>query len=385
MVRRIVICCSPVASAPPAHVVPPVRRSWRFVRCTRVRGRSGAPHGEDAPMPPAADTPTGATPEPSHIPVTPREVLELVDPQPGDTVVDGTFGAGGHARLLAPRLGPDGLYVGVDRDASARRRFDAFAADVAPVRTQFLHDSFPDAFTRLAGEGLSADAVILDVGVSSMQLDEADRGFSYAHDAPLDMRMDQSTGASASQLVADLDEPELARILRELGEERYARRIAAGIVRRRSQRPITRTAELVDVILQSIPVAARHAPGGHPARRAFQALRIAVNDELGMLDRGLDAALELLAPDGRLVVMTFHSLEDRIVKRRIEAWAGRCSCPPGLPVCACGAVVRAESITRGAVRPGDEEVASNPRAASTRLRAVRRIEPPRPVGGGRPT
>ncbi len=312
----------------------------------------------------------------------PEEVVDLVAPEAGMVVVDGTFGAGGHARRIAPSLGPDGLYVGIDRDPSAADRFAAFAGEVEPVPTRFVRATFPDAFEQLAAEGLAADAVILDVGVSSMQLDQVERGFSYAHDAPLDMRMDQSAGMSAADLVAEFDERELERILREYGEERYARRIAGGIVRRRAEGTITRTGELVDIVLGSIPTAARHAPGGHPARRTFQALRIAVNDELGMLDRGLDAALELLAPDGRLVVMSFHSLEDRIVKRRIEAWHGRCVCPPGLPICACGAVTRAESITRGLVRPTDEEVARNPRAASTRLRAARRIEPPRPVSGG---
>ncbi len=331
---------------------------------------------------PAPDASTRGDSPPPHVPVMPDEVVELVAASPGNVVVDGTFGAGGHARLIAPLLGREGLYVGVDRDPSAEARFAAFTAEVAPVPTRFVRATFPDAFAELAAEGLSADAVILDIGVSSMQLDQVERGFSYAHDAPLDMRMDQSAGTSAADLVADLDDRELERILREFGEERYARRIAGGIVRRRATQPITRTGELVDVVLGSIPTAARHAPGGHPARRTFQALRIAVNDELGMLDRGLDAALELLVPDGRLVVMSFHSLEDRMVKRRIEAWHGRCTCPPGLPICACGAMTHAETITRGLVRPSEDEVARNPRAASTRLRAARRIEPPRPIGGG---
>jgi 16S rRNA (cytosine1402-N4)-methyltransferase len=212
-----------------------------------------------------------------------------------------------------------------------------------------------------------------------MQLDQVDRGFSYAHDAPLDMRMDPTSGASAAQLVSTLDAVELERILREFGEERYARRIATGIVAARDDAPIERTGRLVDIIMSSLPAKARFAPGGHPARRTFQALRIAVNDELGMLDDGLDAALDLLKPDGRLVVMSFHSLEDRIVKRRIERWQGRCACPPGLPICACGAVSVAASLTRGARRPTEAEVAVNPRAASTRLRGARRIEPPRPL------
>jgi 16S rRNA (cytosine1402-N4)-methyltransferase len=330
-------------------------------------------------MPAAADIPSGTTPQPPHVPVMVDEVIELLAPAAGETVVDGTFGAGGHARRIAPMLGERGLYVGIDRDPAAVDRFSRFAAEVAPVPTRFVSAPFPEAMRALAGEGMSAAAVMLDVGVSSMQLDQPERGFSYAHDAPLDMRMDPSAGASAADLVAELDAPDIERILREFGEERHARRIARGIVRRRESGPITRTGELVDVVLGSIPVAARHAPGGHPARRTFQALRIAVNDELAMLDEGLDAALELLAPGGRLVVLSFHSLEDRIVKRRIEAWAGRCTCPPGLPVCGCGAVRRAEPLTRKALRPTPEEVAANPRAASTRLRAARRVEPPVPL------
>ncbi|MCW2928041.1 MAG: rsmH [Thermoleophilia bacterium] len=331
-------------------------------------------------MSPAAETPRGATPERPHVPVMPAEVLELVAAHPSATIVDGTFGAGGHARRIAPSLAPAGCYVGVDRDATAQPRFEAFAAEFPNLETRFVRAPFPDAFRQLAEEGMSADAVILDVGVSSMQLDQAQRGFSYAHDAPLDMRMDQSDGEDAAELVARLDARELERILREFGEERFARRIAEAIVEQRATSPITRTGQLVELVLGSIPAKARYAPGGHPARRVFQALRIAVNDELGMLERGLDAALELLAPDGRLVVMSFHSLEDRIVKRRFESWVGRCTCPPGLPVCACGTLSRAALLTRGAARPGADEVDSNPRAASTRLRAVRRIEPPRPVG-----
>lgn len=317
---------------------------------------------------------------PEHLPVMTDEVVDLVAPEPGAIIVDGTFGAGGHARLVAPHLGVDGLYVAVDRDPTAHERFDRFAAEVAPIPTRFVRAPFPDAFAQLREDGTSADAVILDVGVSSMQLDQAERGFAYAHDAPLDMRMDQSAGTSAADLVAHADLDELTRIFREYGEERHAHRIARAVVAERERAPIERTGRLVDVVLASLPAAVRHAPGGHPARRVFQALRIAVNDELGMLDRGLDAALELLAPGGRLVVMSFHSLEDRIVKRRFEAWQGVCTCPPGLPICACGSVTVADTITRGALRPTPEEVARNPRAASTRLRAARRVMPPRPAG-----
>ncbi|MCW2961388.1 MAG: rsmH [Thermoleophilia bacterium] len=317
---------------------------------------------------------------PPHLPVMPVEVRELAALEPGSIVIDGTFGAGGHARLLAAGLAGDGTYIGIDRDPSAEARFRDFAEEVAPLATRFLRMPFPDAFSLLLEEGVSADAVILDVGVSSMQLDEPERGFAYAHDAPLDMRMDPSSGAGAAELLATADLNELTRILREYGEEKFARPIAKAIVRRREDGdPITHTADLVEVIRSALPGGGRVLKGGHPAKRTFQALRVAVNDELGMLDRGLDLALELLKPDGRLVVMAFQSLEDRIVKRRIEAWSGSCTCPPGLPVCRCGALTHAASLTRGAQKPTAAEVAENPRSASTRLRAVRRIEPPRLV------
>lgn len=315
----------------------------------------------------------------------PEEVLAFLDVQPGDTVVDGTFGAGGHARLIAARLGDEGCYVGIDRDPSAAARFDAFAGEVAPLETRFLGAAFPDAMRQLVEEGVSADAVMLDVGVSSMQLDEPDRGFAYSHDAPLDMRMDTSGGVDAAELLASADARELERILREYGEEKWAARIAKRIVaRREAGDPVVRTGQLVDVVLESLPKGGREQRGGHPAKRAFQALRIAVNDELGMLDRGLDAALDLLVPGGRLLVLSFQSLEDRIVKRRIEAWGGVCTCPPGLPICVCGAVTVAEPLHRGVIRPGAEEVGTNPRAASTRLRAVRRVDPPRPIAAAGP-
>ena len=331
-------------------------------------------------MPAPSDSDRGASPQGSpHIPVLPGEALELVAPTPGSTIVDGTFGAGGHARLVAAAMDGVGTYIAIDRDPSAAARFDAFAAEVAPLATRFLRMPFPDAFAQLAAEGVSADAVILDVGVSSMQLDETDRGFAYAHDAPLDMRMDPSSGPSAADLLATADAAELERIFRDYGDEKWARRIAQRVEKRQSAgEPITRSADLVALILDALPAGGRTDKGGHPARRVFQALRIAVNDELGMLDRGLDAALDILKPDGRVVVMSFQSLEDRIVKRRFEAWGGICTCPPGLPICACGAVTRAETLTRKPLGPSAGELVANPRSASTRLRAARRVDPPRP-------
>jgi 16S rRNA (cytosine1402-N4)-methyltransferase len=203
-----------------------------------------------------------------------------------------------------------------------------------------------------------------------MQLDQPERGFAYSYDAPLDMRMDPTSGQSAADLVNGATPQELARILRDYGDERFARRIARAIELEREREPFTRTERLADVVRTAIPAATRRT-GGHPAKRTFQALRIAVNDELGMLDRGLDAALALTRPGGRIAVIAFHSLEDRMVKRRFESWVGRCVCPPGLPVCGCGVHSKVELLTRKAVRASEEEQARNPRAASALLRAVR--------------
>lgn len=309
-----------------------------------------------------------------HVPVMPHEVCDAARVQPGDVIVDGTFGAGGHSRLLTAQLDGHGMHVGVDRDPSVVARHDAFARDLpAGISSRLLRMPFPDAFAELSRERVSANVVILDVGVSSMHIDEAARGFSYMQDGPLDMRMDPSSGESAAHLLATRDASELESILREYGEEKFARRIAESIVATRGDHPIDRTSQLVELVERSIPRQAQYAPG-HSARRVFQALRVAVNDELGMLDRGLDAALELLAPGGRLVVISFHSLEDRMVKRRFVDWLGRCSCPPGLPICACGATPLVRSITRKAVAARSAEVAANPRAASAKLRAVAKVD-----------
>lgn len=308
-----------------------------------------------------------------HQPVLPDDLVRLAAVVPGDTVVDGTFGAGGHASLLVAQLQGRGRCICVDRDPAVRARFDAVSATwPTAVDARFCHATFPDAFNSLVREGASADVLILDVGVSSMQIDEPERGFSYVHDAPLDMRMDPGSGQTARDLLAALDAGELERLLRDLGEEPHARAIARSIVRRREHDPIEHTGQLVDAVRAAVPIH-RARRGGHPAKRVFQALRIAVNDELGMLDAGLDAAFALLGCGGRMAVITFHSLEDRMVKRRFEAWRGRCTCPPGLPVCGCGVRTQVELLTRGAVKASDREIAANPRAASARLRAVRKL------------
>jgi 16S rRNA (cytosine1402-N4)-methyltransferase len=265
--------------------------------------------------------------------------------------------------------------VGIDRDPSVDERFGAFAAEVGAdgLDLRFIGTPFPDAFATLAREGVSANAVILDVGVSSMQIDQPERGFSYATDAPLDMRMDPRHGASAADLVNGADAGELERWLRDYGDEKFARRIAQRIVERRVDTPFERTADFADVVRGAIPAGERHKRRGDPAKRTFQALRIAVNDELGMLDRALDAALDLLAPDGRLAVISFHSLEDRMVKQRFVAWEGRCTCPPGIPVCGCGAKQVARTLTKRAVAASDAELAVNPRASSAKLRVAQKV------------
>ena len=309
-----------------------------------------------------------------HVPVLAGELIDLAAPGPGETVVDCTFGAGGHARLVADRIGAAGLLVGIDRDPSAEERFAEFAGE-ASCETRFLRMDYADGLALLADEGTAADLVVFDLGISSMQVDARERGFSYSYDAPLDMRMDPTAGASARELVNELDERRLAQTLRRLGEEPNARQIAREIVRRRKRAPIETTSELVDAIEAALPAAVRRRfGGGHPAKRVFQAIRIAVNDELNALDRALPLAWALLRPGGRLAAISFHSLEDRRVKRFMAARARGCICPPDFPVCACGRVPEAELLTRRAIAPTPGEVADNPRSKSGRLRIARRLE-----------
>ncbi len=306
--------------------------------------------------------------EADHVPVLADEVRELLAVRPGETVVDATFGAGGHARLLAEDLAGRGKLVAIDRDPSAKPYFDRFRAH-AGVDVRFLRGDFSVVLTQLAANGVKADAILLDLGISSMQIDRPERGFSYATDAPLDMRMDPSSEPNAATVVNTWDERELVTIFRRYGEERFAAPIARAIVRRRAETPFTRTGELVDVIKLAIPTPARFGEG-HPAKRVFQALRIAVNDELASLEAALPAALEMLRPGGRVAVISFHSLEDRIVKRFVAEQAKGCTCPPDFPVCVCGKEPTLRSLTRKPVRPDRSEVERNPRAASARLRAA---------------
>ena len=309
--------------------------------------------------------------ETDHVPVLADEVLSALAPKPGQTVVDCTFGAGGHSLLLVARLRGDGKLIAIDRDPTVAPFFERFRRETG-VKARLHHGEFSTVLQQLASNGVRVDIVLLDLGVSSMQLDRPDRGFSYAVDAPLDMRMDPGAPYSARELVNEADERELADIFRRYGEERFARQIARAIVKRRSREPFERTGDLVEVIKQAIPAPARFGEG-HPAKRVFQALRIDVNDELGALERALPAALELLRPGGRLGVISFHSLEDRIVKQFLRREEQGCTCPPDFPVCVCGSEPSMRATPRRAIRPSAAEIARNPRAQSARLRVGTKV------------
>jgi 16S rRNA (cytosine1402-N4)-methyltransferase len=306
----------------------------------------------------------------SHVPVLAGELIEALDPQPGQIAVDCTFGAGGHARLVAERIGPSGTLIAIDRDETARAHYEAFAAEVA-CTTRFVHASFADGLRQLLQEGVRADLVYVDLGISSMQVDTWERGFSYSYDAPLDMRMDGTQELDARTVVNTWPERRIMQVLREYGDERFARQIAREIVKVREDHAIDTTSALVDIINNAIPARARFA-GGHPAKRSFQAIRIAVNDELGQVDEALPLAWQILRTNGRFAGISFHSGEDRRVKRFLAARAQGCTCPPELPVCVCGRTPEAELIGRG-IAPSAGEVASNPRSASARMRAARKL------------
>jgi len=309
----------------------------------------------------------------THVPVLAGELIDLTAPAAGETAVDCTFGAGGHARLIADRLGPAGMLVCIDRDPAAQERFDEFAGEV-PCETRFLRMDYSDGLALLGDEGVAADLVYLDLGVSSMQVDARERGFSYSYDAPLDMRMDPGQTLDARAIVNEWNERQLAQLFRRYGEDPNAQRVAREIVKRRKRGAIDTTGELVAAIEAALPAAVRRRfGGGHPAKRIFQAVRIAVNAELNSLDRALPLAWELLREDGRLAAISFHSLEDRRVKRFLAERARGCICPPDFPVCVCGRHPEAELLSGRAVAPTPGEVADNPRAKSGRLRAARKL------------
>jgi 16S rRNA (cytosine1402-N4)-methyltransferase len=307
-----------------------------------------------------------------HVPVLLQQTLEALAIQPDGIYVDCTLGGAGHASEIAARLGPQGRLIGLDQDETALRaageRLRPFGDRVQLVKTNFAE--IAPVIERL-GVG-PVNGVLMDIGVSSHQLDEAERGFSFHQDAPLDMRMDRDNPISAATVVNEWSETEISRIIWEYGEEKWSKRVAQFIVKARATAPLTTTTDLVEVIKAAIPAGARRE-GGHPARRTFQAIRIAVNDELGVLERGLEGAVSVLAPGGRLAVITFHSLEDRIVKQQFNRWVNPCTCPPGLPVCACGKKPLVEHITRKPVTATEAELEQNPRSRSAKLRTVAKL------------
>lgn len=310
----------------------------------------------------------------SHIPVLPGPVIEYLAPGPGGVYVDGTVGGAGHSALILESSGPDGRLVGLDRDTEALEAAGKRLAEAGyEGRFTLVHGNFREMDSILSDLGVAGvDGVLLDVGVSSWQLNSPERGFSFMSDAPLDMRMDRTGGVTAAELVNTLTARELARVFRRYGEERFSDRIASRVVRRREKAPVRTTGELAEIVLDAVP---KKFHGGriHPATRVFQALRIEVNDEINSLAEGLDAAMRVLNKGGRLVVISFHSLEDRVVKRRFRELATGCVCPPRAPACVCGRTPEARLLTRRAVSPGADEVEKNPRARSAKLRAVEKL------------
>ncbi|MGE5334995.1 MAG: 16S rRNA (cytosine(1402)-N(4))-methyltransferase RsmH [Nitrososphaerota archaeon] len=307
-----------------------------------------------------------------HLPVMPDEVLSALQPRAGGRYLDGTLGGAGHTRLLLDASAPDGRVLAIDADPLALDRARALLPEaLAGGRLLLRHGNFAQmSQLASAADFLPVDGILLDLGLSSDQLADRARGFSFTHDAPLDMRFDTSRGVSAADLVNTLPEDELADLIWRYGEERRSRAIARRIGEARQRQPITRTGELARLVASVV----HGRPGGiHPATRTFQALRIAVNDELASLEAALPAAIELLRPGGRLAVISFHSLEDRIVKQTFQREERGCICPPELPACVCGRVPRLRIITRHPLTAGAEEIAANPRARSAKLRVAEKV------------
>ncbi|MCL2486099.1 MAG: 16S rRNA (cytosine(1402)-N(4))-methyltransferase RsmH [Oscillospiraceae bacterium] len=309
---------------------------------------------------------------PYHVPVMPDETIDSLAVDPNGIYVDGTAGGGGHSALIADRLASGKLYC-IDRDRDARKVLSSRFADAPNVIV--IGGLYGDMAELLAEKGVtSVSGVLLDIGVSSHQLDDPGRGFSFHNDAPLDMRMGRGPDANdnnaetAAELVNTLSWQALAEIFSKYGEEKFSPRVAKAICAAREGSPIETTGRLAEIIASAYPAAARRS--GHPARQVFQALRIAVNDELGELDRGLDGAFSLLKPGGRLSVITFHSLEDRMVKRRMAEWARGCTCPPDCPVCICGNLPKAVPLNKKPLEPSEDELESNPRSRSAKLRTI---------------
>ena len=308
----------------------------------------------------------------SHVSVLLRECIEALNIKPDGIYVDCTAGGGGHSLEIVKRLTAGGRLIAIDRDEDALRAAGARLADYAD-RVTFVHSNYAMLQSVLADLGIpKADGVLADLGVSSYQLDTAERGFSYMQDAPLDMRMDREQPLSARDVVNTYSEEELRRILYDYGEEKFARNIAANIVKRRSERPIETTLELAELVKDSMPKAAREG-GHHPAKRTFQAIRIEVNAELSSIPPALDAAVHAMNPGGRVAVITFHSLEDRLVKQKFAALSSGCTCPREFPVCVCGKKPVVRVITKKPVTAGEDELEVNPRSRSAKLRVAEKI------------
>ena len=307
----------------------------------------------------------------AHVTVLLKESVELILTDPSGTYVDCTLGGAGHTRLILDSLTERGKVIAFDQDPLAIRHAEQIVGNDSRLRLiKSNFASLEDKLTEI--NALPVQGILFDIGVSSPQLDEAERGFSYMQDAPLDMRMNPEQVLTAYHIINHWSEDELAETIWNYGEERWAKRIAQFVIAARAKDDIKTTGDLVEVIKAAIPAGARRE-GPHPAKRTFQALRIAVNDELGVLDRALDQALRCLAPGGRVGVITFHSLEDRIVKERMQAWLGRCTCPPELPVCICKARPQAKLITRKPLQPSAMEISQNPRSRSAKLRVAEKL------------
>ena len=306
-----------------------------------------------------------------HVPVLFNEVMESLDIKPDGIYVDGTVGGGGHSSGICQRLTEGGVLIAVDRDrealAAAEKRLEEYSCE-----KRFVHANYSDVEAIAEAAGKKVQGILLDLGVSSYQLDNPERGFSYMQDAPLDMRMDDSDRLTAYDIVNGYSKDELARMIREYGEERWAARIAEFIIRERAEDPIDSTGRLTEIIKAAIPAKARRT-GPHPAKRTFQAIRIEVNDELGHLREAVEKLPDLLESGGRIAIITFHSLEDRIVKTEFERRLDPCTCPKDFPVCVCGKVADVKRVTRKPIAPSEEETESNPRARSAKLRVLEKL------------